>query len=161
MSMTEILLGLIITIIVTAGVAFVFTSAREKNNQQKTMNHLLQLRANIEQLFNNGNFTGLTNDVLVKTGIIPAELQRNGSIQTPWGAVTFTAGTGGGNYTIKLDSLNTSACLALATLSPTSWEKIEVNGTALYERSTNDPIDNVEMINACANPTNVIIYTAP
>lgn len=161
MSMTEILLGLIITIIVAAGIAFVFTNARDKNNQQKTMNNLLFMRANIEQLFNNGNFDGLSNDVLMTAAIVPTELQKNGTVQSPWGPITFAAGDGGGNYTITLENLNTSACQALASLSPTSWETIDVNGQVLYDRSVNDPIDNVALINACAPATNTVVYTAP
>ena len=161
MNMTEVLLALIITIIVVAGVAFIFTNARDKNNQQKTMNNLLFIRASIEQLFNNGNFDGLDNDVLMTANIVPTELQRNGTIQSPWGPVTIEAAEGGGSYTITMENLNSGACQSLGTLSPTSWESISVNGQVLYDRSVNDPINNVDLINACGNATNTIVYTAP
>lgn len=161
MSMTEILLGLIITIIVAAGVAFVFTNAREKNNQQRAMNSILFMRANIEQLFNSGDFSGLDNDVLNTAAIVPADLQRAGQIISPWGPITFAEANDGANYTITLENLNPGACQALATLSPASWESVEVNGTAVYERATNDPIDTVALINACSAATNTLVYTAP
>lgn len=165
MSMTEILLGLIITIIVAAGIAFVFTNARDKNNQQKTMNNLLFIRANIEQLFNNGDFTGLDNANLLLANIVPTELQKGGQIFSPWGPITFAEADGGANYTITVENLNTSACQALATLSPTSWQSIDVNGTVLYDRSVNDPINNIELIQACSGAgsgnVNTIVYTAP
>lgn len=161
MSMTEILLGLIITIIVVSGVAFVFTNAREKNNQQRTMTSLLQMRASIEQLFNNGNYEGLANSILLTAGIVPAEMRKGANIITSWGNVAIAATSDNSGYTIQLESLNPGACQALASLSPTSWAKVEVNGTTLYDRSVNEPINNVTLVNSCASTTNTVAYTAP
>lgn len=161
MSMMEVLLGLIISIIVVTGVAIIFTSARDKNSQQKTMNNILFIRANIEQLFNNGNFEGLDNETLMTAQIVPQELQKNGTIQSQWGPITFASTDSGGSYTITMENLNTSACQALATLSPTSWEAIEVNGEVLYDRSENEAINNITLINACSQPTNTVVYTGP
>lgn len=161
MNMTETILVLAFVIIVLASVAITFSNAREKNNQSKTMQSILLMRSNIEQIFNNGNFTGIDNNVLLTAQVVPTDLQRNNSVQSSWGPITIAESDGGERYTIALENLNTSACQALATLSTTSWAIVEANGTVLYEREVNDPIDNVALINACAAATNTVTFTAP
>ena len=161
MSLTETLIVLTIVIIVMAGIAILFTSAREKNNQSKTMQCLLFIRSNIEQLFNNGDFSGLNNEVLLTADVVPPDLQRNGSIQSFWGPITIEESNGGQQYTITLENLNTSACQAIATLSTTSWAEVQAGGQTLYDRTVNTPINNVDLINACSSATNTVVFTAP
>ena len=161
MNLTETILVLAVAIVVIAGVAVVFTDAREKNSQQKTMQALLFMRSNIEQIFSNGDYSGIGNDILVTGKLVPAELLEGNNIRTNWGSVTVEEDDGGAGYAITLDSLNSSACQALATLSTTSWGRVEAGGTTLYDREVNDPINNVDLINACSATTNSVTFVGP
>jgi len=164
MNLTETILVLAVSIIVVAGVAVVFSNARDKHNQTKTMQSLLFMRANIEQVFANADFTGLDSALLRSGNLVPAELEDphdENAIRSIWGPIEVAGD--GKEYTITLTELNTSACQGIAILSTTSWSKVEVGGQELYNRDDNQPINNLALVQGCSGKgdTNSITFTAP
>ena len=160
MSLTEILLSLAIMIAVVAGVALSYSSVKSKNDQQRAMQSIQMLRANIEQIYANGVYTGLSNEVLVKAGVVPGELLAGSNIKTRWGDVTCAA-DGESQYTITVSNLDPQACRSIANLSTTSWAKVTVGDTDIFDRSTNEAITPSTLLSACEGASNTVVFTGP
>ncbi|MBQ7586095.1 MAG: hypothetical protein IJU40_07600 [Desulfovibrionaceae bacterium] len=161
MSLTEILLSLAIMIAVVAGVALGYSQVKSKNDQQRAMQSIQMLRANIEQVYANGVYTDLSNEVLVTAGVVPGELLSGTSdIKTRWGDVTV-ANKGDSQYTITLENLDPQACRSIANLSTTSWAEVKVGEKVLYDRSENTTVNPSDLLGACSGATNTVVFTGP
>ena len=161
MSLTEILLSLAIMIAVVAGVALGYSQVKSKNDQQRAMQSIQMLRANVEEIYSNGVYTDLSNDVLIGAGVVPGDLlSGTNSIKTRWGDVTVAA-KDDSQYTITIEDLDPAACRSIANLSTTSWSQVTVGETTLYDRSTNPTVNPSDLLQACVNPTNTVVFTGP
>ena len=161
MSLTEILLSLAIMIAVVAGVALGYSQVKSKNDQQRAMQSIQMLRANVEQIYSNGVYTGLSNEVLISAGVVPGDLlSGNSAIKTKWGDVTVAA-KDDSQYTITVENLDPPACRSIANLSTTSWASVNVGETSLYDRSTNAAVNPSDLLQACTNASNTVVFTGP
>ena len=161
MSLTEILLSLAIMIAVVAGVALGYSQVKSKNDQQRAMQSIQMLRANIEQVYANGVYTDLSNEVLINAGVVPGELLSGTSdIKTRWGDVTV-ASSGDSQYTITVSNLDASACRSIANLSTTSWAEVKVGSETLFDRATNNTVNPANLLAACAHSANTVVFTGP
>ncbi|MCR5814549.1 MAG: hypothetical protein K6G15_08685 [Desulfovibrio sp.] len=160
MSLTEILLSVVIMIAVVCGVAVNYTTVREKNQEQLTLQSLEILHANIEQIYGNGPYTGISNETLIKAGAVPRDLVSGTSdIKTHWGGVSV--GAGEGNYTLTLFSLPPSACRNVSNLATSSWNSVSVGDLKIYSRSENTQVTPSAVLAACNGASNVVVFTGP
>ncbi|MBR4741767.1 MAG: hypothetical protein IK079_02555 [Desulfovibrio sp.] len=161
MSLTEILLSLAIMIAVVASVALGYSEVKSKSDQQQAMQSLQMLRANIEEVYANGVYTGLDNQTLLSAGVVPVDLLSGKTeIKTKWGDVTVSAKEAS-QYTITVEGLPPSACRSLANLSTTSWDEVSVGTTTLFQRSENTAVNPSDLLSACSGASNTIVFTGP
>ena len=160
MSLTEMLLSLVIMIAVVCGVAVNYTSVREKNQEQLTMQSLEILHANIEQIYGNGPYTGISNETLVKAGAVPRELVSGANdIKTRWGSISVAPGDS--SYTLTLSSLPPSACRNVANLAGNAWNTVSVGDLRIFSRSENTQLTPSAVLAACNGASNSVVFTGP
>ena len=114
------------------------------------------IRMNVQQMYTSSlDYTGLTNDLAIKSGLVPQKLVKGGAIVNGWGgAVTVATGDDTGTFTITVASIPQDACTKLATFQMESWLTVEVNNTAIARDSAiAAAADNCQA-------SNTIVYTA-
>ena len=160
MSLTEMLLSVVIMIVVICGVAVNYTNVRERNQEHQTMQSLEILRANIEQIYGRGPYTGISNETLLKAGAVPRALQSGTSdIKNHWGEVTVSASDT--TYSLSLASLPPSACRSVTNLATQSWQSVNVGDLRIYNRADNTQVTPSAVLTACSGASNTVTFTGP
>ena len=160
MSLTEILLSLAIMIAVIAGIAVNYSSVKARADEQKVMQGIEMLRANIEQIYGNSSFEELDNTLLVNAKAVPASLLQGETIRTPWGGVTVTD-VEGVQYSISLEGLPIAACRNLATLSTSSWSSVSIGENEIFNRVDATDVKPSSILAACSESTNTLTFVGP
>jgi len=158
MSMFETILAFSLGILFVAGVAVYFTMGRDKINQQNTMSSLLTLRTNIEQLYSNGDFSGL--DTAAAFHIAPEDIRfGTNQLRTKAGETIEVNGSSDGTYTIEVQNVTAGMCQSLSSLSVKSWAKVENTKGTVYERGDGATVNNTNIV-SCEDGSTVT-FTAP
>lgn len=114
------------------------------------------MRMQTQQMFTSSlDYTGLSNDLAIKAGLVPKKLVKGGGIVNGWGgAVTLAEGDDTGTFTITVSGIPQDACTKLATFQIESWLSVEVNNTAISaDTAVVEAADNCQA-------SNTIVYTA-
>jgi hypothetical protein len=154
MTMLDILGVLLIGGLLMAGVIGMIRTSIDYHNLLKAQRSLTAMAIEVKGNFAGvGDYTGLTNALVVKNGIVPQELLKGGNIVTPWGgSITLSAGNDG-TYTMTWNGLSDKNCTALAIYQPDLWQGIVVNG------NTVNPTAAVADANAfCAGNHNTVAF---
>ena len=129
-----------------------FSGGRLSEMQQS----LAAMRMNTQQMFTSSlDYTGLSNDLAIKAGLVPQKLVKGGSLINGWGgAVTLATGDDTGTFTITVAQIPQDACTKLATFQLESWLSVEVNSSGISkDTAVAEAADNCQ-----AN--NTIVYTS-
>ena len=160
MSLTEILLSLVIMLVVVAGVAVNYATVKDRTDEQLLVQSVEMLRANIEQIYASESYTGINNSVLTSAGVVPKGLLSGTSMKTRWGDVTVSDAEAGG-YALTFQNLPPAACRTLAGLSTTSWNSVAVGETELFSRAENTAVTPSDILSACSEAGNTLVFTGP
>lgn len=122
----------------------------------ETQQAIFAIRMNVQQTFTSSlDYTGLSNDYVMKAGLAPKKLIKGGALLNSWGgSLTVAAGDDTGTFTITLAGVPQEDCTKLATYQLETWLNLEVNNTAISKDSA-----VVEAADACQG-SNTIVYTA-
>lgn len=114
------------------------------------------MRMNTQQMYTSSlDYTGLTNELAIKSGLVPQKLVKGGTLVNGWGgAVTITTGDDTGTFTITVAQVPQEACTKLATFQLESWLTVEVNSTGISkDAAVAEAADNCQA-------SNTIVYTS-
>ena len=107
-----------------------------------------------------GIYTGINNSVLTSAGVVPKGLLSGTSMKTRWGDVTVSDAEAGG-YALTFQNLPPAACRTLAGLSTTSWNSVAVGETELFSRAENTAVTPSDILSACSEAGNTLVFTGP
>lgn len=143
---------LLMTVAALSIIYMLFSGSKLSETQQA----ISAIRMNVQQTFSSSlDYTGLSNDYVMKAGLAPKKLIKGGALMNSWGG-TLTVATGDdtGTFTITVASVPQEDCTKLATYQLDSWLNLEVNSTGIGKDTA-----VVEAADAC-QASNTIVYTA-
>lgn len=152
----ESLGSLVFYLFMIAAAALLVYNLMSGGKLSETQQSISSIRMSVQQMFASSlDYTGLTNDLAIKAGLVPKKLIKGGGILNSWGgAIAIATGDDTGTFTITLDSVPQDACTKLATYQLESWLQVEVNNTAIgLDTAVAAAAENCEASNS-------IIYTA-
>ncbi len=132
MTMMETLGSLLIMAIMIVGAIMLIRMAMDSSKLSDAQQSLTAMSIQVRGHFNGvRDYTGISNALAIKAGLVPQRILRGDSIQTPWGgAITLAPGTNA-TFTISMAALSDRVCTAMATYQPDLWQSISINGTAI------------------------------
>lgn len=138
-SLIELLLviGFIAGALVLAFVTYPKVQATNRANVESQ--HITVFSGGIKNLYSTAqNFATLSNGVLLRAKIVPDDLQTDGasSITNIWGGAIIIGpdATERLRYTILYEGVPRSECVKLSTSVAVNFLKLDVNGTAIFDR---------------------------
>lgn len=166
-SLVEILLviGIIIALAIAAFVLYPRVQMSQQANQESS--NLTAIAAQTKQVFSNGVYDGLTNDVALAARIFPTTMTQNltaaGSpVRNVWkGAVTIadaaptTAGTR--EFVITYNAVPAEACVRLATGVGNNFDQIRVGASGaagVVVKPSLQPVDQALAALECEKQAN-------
>lgn len=147
---------LLFYLVMLAGAALILYMMFSGGKLAEMEQSLSAMRMNTQQMFTSSlDYTGLNNDLAIKSGLVPRKLIKGGSVNNGWGgSVTLATGDDTGTFTITVAAVPQEACTKLATFQLESWLSVEVNSTAIAkDAAVADAADNCEA-------SNTIVYTS-
>lgn len=143
---------LIMTVSVLGAVYMLFSGSKLSETEQA----ISAIRMNVQQTFSSSlDYTGLSNDYVMKAGLAPKKLIKGGTLMNSWGGtLTIAAGDDTGTFTITVSGVPQEDCTKLATYQLETWLNLEVNSTGIGKDTA-----VVEAADAC-QASNTIVYTA-
>lgn len=155
MTMIETLGSLLIMAVMIVGAVILIRMAMDSSKLSDAQKSLTAMSIQIRGQFSGvGDFTGLSNALAIKAGLVPPRILRGNSILSPWGgAITLAAGTNA-TFTMTWGGLSDQVCIAMATYQPDLWQSISINGTAL---TTATAISQANTL--CTGNANTVVYT--
>jgi type II secretory pathway pseudopilin PulG len=160
-NLTEVLLGIAVSILVLAFIFFGYTRVQEGFRQSDTMQNVHMLRVNIDQAFHGNPFTGLDNALIITSDFAPRNIVRGMELRSPYGGAITVAAISAAQYTIELDNITQAGCQQIGQrMSAESWGNIEVNGTEILDAATGQVLI-ATLLQACNQARNTLIFTTP
>lgn len=158
-------LTMVVGIIATIAIAAIayFNTANDANKINDEVKNVNTLSGAIRNMFNSqGNYAGVTNTVILKSGAFPDRMRVPGSninIKHSWadnGVVVVPVnnqGTANDSFTITYSAIPERPCTDLVSKTFRYYDKVDVNGTV---------VDTVgAAVTSCvAGNTNKIIFTS-
>lgn len=165
-TLLELLLVLALIISAIAILFFLFTKVQNKSTSQAESQNLVSMAADVKGLFQpQGNFTGITDQVLVQNNVPPTSMVSGTNIVNGWGgAVTVAAaGTGDSQATFQYDGVPTGdSCSSFVQNSQSAFAVVKVNGQTVKDSTAGTLFSAATLGAACngtAGGTVPIIYT--
>lgn len=177
LSLIESAMVLALAATVTAGVMFYYQSASDSNKTQNAISEVMSATSAINGLYiGQSSYNGLGANILLNSSAIPDNYKGDGYISNPFGGKLIPAPANTNNnsfgYYVKLDGLDKSACVSLATLNlGTSAKGYGINiadpgSTSSFEaaasrgQAKNSAITPAEAASSCTeeNSNNTVTY---
>lgn len=156
----ELMLSIAIIGVLAIGVVSYFNNVSHANKVKDEVNNLNSLSGAVKNMFNSqGSYTGLTNDVILKSGSFPDRMRVPGStsqIKHAWldAGVTVAPddflGTTDDSFTITYTGVPERACTDIVSNAFRFFDEADVNGTV---------ITDVGLAAVNCVDTNVLIFT--
>lgn len=148
--------SLLFYMLMLAGAALIVSLLFGGSKLSETQQAIASIRMNVQQMFTSSlDYTGLSNDLVIKAGLAPKKLVRNNNLQNAWGgSVTISEGDDSSTFTLTLSNVPQADCSKLATYQIESWLSVEVNSTAIASDSA------VAAAAENCEASNTIMYTA-
>lgn len=149
----------IITVITVSALSF-FNSTNEASKIQEATKNLGTLTAGVRNMFNSqGNYNGLTNDVILTGNSVPPSM-RNGNSTTDlkhgWNSAGITVApatqvSADDSFTITYVDVPQEACVEIVSSTYRQYDSVEVEGTAITGVA--------DIATSCVEPSS-IVWTA-
>lgn len=154
-SLTELLFWVGFVALIVSAIAWGANKALNTWKTTKTQESLLILRMQTQQLFSSSSdYTGLSNDVAIKAGLVPQNFLKGNALFNPWGGtITLAPESTNAAFTITFVSIPQEECTRLATYQPEAWLSVSVNGNEA------NGADVATIAESCTT-SNTIVYTA-
>ncbi len=155
MTMMETLGSLLIMAIMIVGAIMLIRMAMDSSKLSDAQQSLTAMSIQVRGHFNGvRDYTGISNALAIKAGLVPQRILRGDSIQTPWGGAITLAPGANATFTISMAALSDRVCTAMATYQPDLWQSISINGTAITAATAVSQADTL-----CTGNANTVIYT--
>ena len=160
-SMIEMLGVLAIVGVLSVGGIAGYSKAMNKFKTNKLIDQVNMMSTNIRTLYSSQrNYTGLNNEIGIKTGIVPAEMfsptDTNYVITNAFGGTVLvkasaTSGDENGAYVIAVDGVPAASCISIVT---TDWGGDSGSGlVAMYAKNDNGSVKEAFTELDAASPT--------
>lgn len=157
--MSEVIGSLIKVLLVLVGLGAVVALGPQilgKDRIASHIAHISQASLEVRTLYSTqGNFTSLSNAVVMTGRLAPDAMATTGSLRNPWGgAITFAVNTtNSARFNITDQGIPQEACGKIASSIP-SLVGLSINGNA-----QSLPADAGSLVTACGIASNTLIYT--
>ncbi len=150
-TMGVLLVGALLTVGAVMLISMAMNSAKLSDAQKSLTALSIQVRGHFSGA---RDYTGLTNALAIKAGLVPQKILRGDSLQTPWGGAITLAPAANATFTHSWAGLSDQVCTAMSTYQPDLWQSISINGTVI------DADTAVSQANTlCTGNANTVIYT--
>jgi type II secretory pathway pseudopilin PulG len=153
--LTEHLGGLLIYIMMVGAAVGILFTVNATSKLATAEQSIMALAINVQGLYSSANnYTGLTNDIALRAGLVPAKFTSNNTIKTPWGgAITLSPGSDITTFQIKMDGIGQGDCVKLGVYQLEYWVDLAVNGSSI-----NTSTSVSDAVSACGASNNTVTY---
>lgn len=157
MTMPELIVCLVVTMIVASFAYALYIYVMESYRSYQTQQSISILATTIEQLYSQqGGYLGLNNNALQNSDLLPRSFIRGNALISPLGGpITVASGSDGTNFSITLGGLKKKACVSLSTNQIEGWGSVSVNG-----RSLNRGTVVSEAVGNCSDTGNSVTFVS-
>ena len=151
-TLMDVLGGLLVGLIVIAGVAVMMQNATSKSKLSTIEQNLAVLRMQTQQMFSGqSDYTGLNNALAINAGLAPKVFVKGTSLVHGWnGSITLAPDSD--SFSITMTGIPAAECTQLALFQTEEWTSVTVNGGTVT--------DVASASSACSGSSNTIVYVA-
>lgn len=168
-SMIELIIGIAVIGVLTAVVLNQSQKMRESSNLSRESSSLSLLTTAIQSTFNSqGNYTGLTNEVIKRTNAFPAAMDGSGTgdIDSVWGSGDVTvlpqnySGATNASFSISYSAVPSTSCVDFVSNNYSTYYQVSVGGTQVWNRepdTTHVDFQIGNLLGSCGTTGTVVV----